>query len=106
MGVFMFVCKSTDGVWSAKQPNGDLEASDESSYGLQRKLVKDAVSRDSGVVIVSGPGTGSSVASGGCGAPTNTGDHVAAVEAPAAEEKKEEKEESDDDLGGFFDDLF
>ncbi|MCL7032299.1 hypothetical protein MKW94_008960 [Papaver nudicaule] len=94
MGVFIvFVCKSSDGVWSAKQYKG--------------KLVKEAVSRDSGEVrssfLLVNPS--SAVFDGGGGAPRSAGDLVA-VEAPAAEDKKEEKEESDDDLGGFFDDLF
>ncbi|MCL7038492.1 hypothetical protein MKW94_006467 [Papaver nudicaule] len=101
MGVFMFVCKSSDGLWSAKQYKGDIEESDESSFGLQRKLVKEAISRDSGEMTssflkVNPHSARFSVASGG--APKSTGG-LAAVEAPAAEEKKEEKEESDDDLG-------
>ncbi|KAJ0710224.1 putative 60S acidic ribosomal protein P3 [Helianthus annuus] len=39
MGVFTFVCKSSGGDWTAKQLNGDLEGSGDSTYALQRKLV-------------------------------------------------------------------
>lgn len=47
MGVFTFVCRSSGNKWSAKQLSGDLEASAESSYELQRKLVNEALSSDS-----------------------------------------------------------
>ena len=47
MGVFTFVCKSKGGEWTAKQHEGDLEASDSSTYDLQRKLVQTALSADS-----------------------------------------------------------
>ncbi|KAF2577531.1 hypothetical protein F2Q70_00007884 [Brassica cretica] len=40
MGVFTFVCKSKGGEWTAKQHEGDLEASASSTYDLQRKLVQ------------------------------------------------------------------
>ncbi|MCL7051020.1 hypothetical protein MKW94_027062, partial [Papaver nudicaule] len=41
MGVYTFECHSSDGIWSGKQYHGDLEASAESTYDLQRKLVKE-----------------------------------------------------------------
>ncbi|MFS7977665.1 hypothetical protein Hanom_Chr10g00906701 [Helianthus anomalus] len=47
MGVFTFVCKSSGGAWTAKQLNGDLEGSGDSTYALQRKLVNAALSSDS-----------------------------------------------------------
>ena len=46
MGVFTFVCKSSGGAWTAKQLNGDLEGSGDSTYALQRKLVNAALSAD------------------------------------------------------------
>ncbi|KAL8225375.1 hypothetical protein R6Q57_017932 [Mikania cordata] len=117
MGVFTFVCKSTDGEWTAKQLNGDLEGSGDCTYTLQRKLVNAALSCDSsgGVqssfsyvlpdsavfqVIIGGGGGGASFGGGGAAAASAPGGGAAAAaEAPAAEEKKEEKEESDDDMG-------
>ncbi|XP_026442933.1 60S acidic ribosomal protein P3-2-like [Papaver somniferum] len=122
MGVFTFVCKSKDGVWSAKQYNGDIEASADSTYDLERKLVKEVLSRDSSGAVQSyfslvSPtsgvfevkiGGGSFVASGGGAVAAAISGIAAASEAPAAEAKKEEKnEESDDEeIGGFFDDMF
>lgn len=47
MGVFTFVCKSSGGAWTAKQLNGDLEGSGESTYVLQRKLVQTVLATDS-----------------------------------------------------------
>ncbi|KAI3877246.1 hypothetical protein MKX03_016050, partial [Papaver bracteatum] len=47
MGVYTFQCHSCDGIWSGKQYCGDLEASAESTYDLQRKLVKQVKSYDS-----------------------------------------------------------
>ncbi|MFS7896677.1 hypothetical protein Hanom_Chr00s005422g01728971 [Helianthus anomalus] len=115
MGVFTFVCKSSGGAWTAKQLNGDLEGSGDSTYALQRKLVNAALSSDSsgGVqssfsyvlpnsavfqVIIGGGGGGASFGGGAAAASAPSGG-AAAAEAPAAEEKKEEKEESDDDMG-------
>ncbi|KZV49013.1 hypothetical protein F511_09609 [Dorcoceras hygrometricum] len=118
MGVFTFVCKESGSEWSAKQLNGELEASADCTFDLQRKLVQAALAVDSsgGVqssfsyvtpssavfqVIVGGGGGGG----GGGGAFTGGGAAAAAsgggaaAEAPPAEEKKEEKEESDDDMG-------
>ncbi|KAL0410302.1 UNVERIFIED_CONTAM: 60S acidic ribosomal protein P3-1 [Sesamum latifolium] len=108
MGVFTFVCKGSGAEWSAKQLNGDLEASADNTFDLQRKLVQAALSADSSGAVQSSFSyvTPSSAvfqvvvhsleevqllpaASGG----------GAAAEAPPAEEKKEEKEESDDDMG-------
>ncbi|MCL7032667.1 hypothetical protein MKW94_001176, partial [Papaver nudicaule] len=40
MGVYTFQCHRCDGIWRGKQYHGDLEASAESTYDLQRKLVK------------------------------------------------------------------
>ncbi|MCL7050978.1 hypothetical protein MKW94_022941 [Papaver nudicaule] len=115
MGVFTFVCKSSGGKWSAKQYSGDLEATADCTYDLERKLVQEALSRDSsgavsanfslitptsGVfqVVIGGASGGSFAPSSGGGAAASSGG-AAAAEAPAAEEKKEEKEESDDDMG-------
>nr|GEX19956.1 60S acidic ribosomal protein P3-like [Tanacetum cinerariifolium] len=114
MGVFTFVCKSSGGPWTAKQLNGDLEGSGDSTYALQRKLVNAALCADNsgGVqssfsyvlpdsavfqVIIGGGGGGASF--GGAAAASAPSGGAAAAEAPAAEEKKEEKEESDDDMG-------
>lgn len=47
MGVFTFVCKGSGDDWSAKQLNGDLEASATGTFELQRKLVQAALSADS-----------------------------------------------------------
>ncbi|KAI3900290.1 hypothetical protein MKW92_003220 [Papaver armeniacum] len=115
MGVFTFVCKSSGGKWSAKQYEGDVEAAADCSHDLERKLVQEALSRDSSgavqssfslitptsavfQVVIGGASAGSFVASSGGGAAASSGG-AAAAEAPAAEEKKEEKEESDDDMG-------
>ncbi|XP_022842788.1 60S acidic ribosomal protein P3-like isoform X2 [Olea europaea var. sylvestris] len=111
MGVFTFVCRSSDDEWTAKQLNGELESSAGSTFELQRKLVQAALSADSSsavqssfsyvtpssavfqVIIGGGVGGGAFIGGGGAAAAG------AAAEAPAAEEKKEEKEESDDDMG-------
>ncbi|KAK9905333.1 hypothetical protein M0R45_000268 [Rubus argutus] len=116
MGVFTFVLKSKGGEWSAKQYEGELEASAPSSYELQRKLVQAALSCDNsgGVqssyspvtpssavfqVIIGGGGGGGAFIGGGGAAAAPAGGAAAAAEAPPAEEKKEEKEESDEDMG-------
>ncbi|CAL8990549.1 unnamed protein product [Prunus brigantina] len=118
MGVFTFVLRTSGGEWSAKQHNGDLEASAASTFELQRKLVQTALSTDSsgGVqtsyspvtptsavfqVIVGGGGGGGGGGGAfiGGGAAAAPGGGAAAAEAPPVEEKKEEKEESDDDMG-------
>ncbi|XP_073290421.1 large ribosomal subunit protein P3z-like [Primulina huaijiensis] len=119
MGVFTFVCRESGTAWSAKQLNGELEASADCTFTLQRKLVQAALSADSsgGVQssfsyvtpssavfqVIIGGGGGAFVGGGGGGgggasAPAASGGGAAA-EAPPAEEKKEEKEESDDDMG-------
>lgn len=48
MGVFTFVCKESGSDWTAKQLNGDLEATADSTFALQRKLVQAAHAVDSG----------------------------------------------------------
>ncbi|KAG8373939.1 hypothetical protein BUALT_Bualt11G0077300 [Buddleja alternifolia] len=116
MGVFTFVCKGSGADWTAKQLNGDLEASASCTFDLQRKLVQAALSSDSSggiqssfsyvtpssavfqVIIGGGGGGGAFIGGGGGAAPAASGGGAAA-EAPPAEEKKEEKEESDDDMG-------
>ncbi|XP_073043419.1 LOW QUALITY PROTEIN: large ribosomal subunit protein P3z-like [Primulina eburnea] len=117
MGVFTFVCRESGAAWSAKQLNGELEASADCTFTLQRKLVQAALSADSsgGVqssfsyvtpssavfqVIIGGGGGAFVGGSGGASAlHASGGGAAAAAEAPPAEEKKEEKEESDDDMG-------
>lgn len=48
MGVYTFVCRSSDGEWTGKQhKEGDLEAYAASTYDLQRKLVQTVLSTDS-----------------------------------------------------------
>ncbi|KAK6139730.1 hypothetical protein DH2020_026523 [Rehmannia glutinosa] len=121
MGVFTFVCKGSGSQWSAKQLNGDLEASADGTFDLQRKLVQVALSADSsgGVQSSFSYVTPSSavfqyisdrsdcwwqcrwwgfIGGGAASAPAASGGG-AASEAPPVEEKKEEKEESDDDMG-------
>ncbi|XP_011094078.1 60S acidic ribosomal protein P3-like [Sesamum indicum] len=116
MGVFTFVCKGSGAEWSAKQLNGDLEASADSTFDLQRKLVQAALSADSSgavqssfsyvtpssavfqVIVGGAVGGGAFIGGGAAAAPAASGGGAAA-EAPPAEEKKEEKEESDDDMG-------
>lgn len=53
MGVFTFICKESGGDWSAKQYNGDLEASADSTFDIQRKLVQAALSADSSGAVQS-----------------------------------------------------
>lgn len=51
MGVYTFVCKKSGDEWTAKQYSGDLEASADCTFSLQRKLVQTALnSGDSGSV--------------------------------------------------------
>ncbi|KAM1087580.1 hypothetical protein EV1_013080 [Malus domestica] len=117
MGMFTFVLRTSGGEWSAKQQNGDLEASAPSTFELQRKLVQSALSSESSggvqtsyspvtptsavfqVIIGGGGGGGGAFIGGGAAAAAPGGCAAAAAEAPPAEEKKEEKEESDDDMG-------
>ena len=47
MGVFTFVCRSSDKEWTVKQMNDDLEESAASIYDLQRKCIQFALSIDS-----------------------------------------------------------
>ncbi|GFP90868.1 60S acidic ribosomal protein p3-2 [Phtheirospermum japonicum] len=111
MGVFTFVCRESGAGWSAKLLNGDLEASADGIYDLQRKLVQASVEADSSGAVQSSfsyvaPSSavfqvvvGGGVFAGGvaASAPDASGGGAAA-DAPAAEEKKEEeKEESDDE---------
>ncbi|TKY60228.1 60S acidic ribosomal protein P3 [Spatholobus suberectus] len=120
MGVFTFVLRNSGGEWTAKQHSGDIEASADSTFDLQRKLVQAALAVDSsgGVqssfsyvspssavfqVIVGGAvfvGGGGAVAAAPAGGAAPAGDA-----APAAEKKEEKvEEESDDDMGlGLFD---
>lgn len=117
MGVYTFVCRKSGGDWTGKQhKEGDLEASAESTYELQRKLVQTVLSTDSsgGVkssfsfvcpdsaifqVIVGGAAL---VGGGGVAAAAPAGAAAPAAEAAApAEEKKAEKEESEDEDMGF-----
>ncbi|KAI3443439.1 hypothetical protein Pfo_000104 [Paulownia fortunei] len=116
MGVFTFVCRGSGSEWSAKQLNGDLEASAGCTFDLQRKLVQAALSADSSgavqssfsyvtpssavfqVIVGGSVGGGAFIGGGAAAAPAASGGGAAA-EAPPAEEKKEEKEESDDDMG-------
>lgn len=118
MGVYTFVCKKSGNEWSAKQHSGDLEASAESTFDLQKRLVQTALSSgDSGAVqfnfsyitpssavsqVIIGGAVAASFAGGAAAASPAA---EAAAEAPK-EEKKEEKveEESDEDMGlGLFD---
>ncbi|GMN51994.1 hypothetical protein TIFTF001_021150 [Ficus carica] len=115
MGVFTFVCRNSGGEWTAKQYEGELEASAASTYELQRKLVQTALSHDScGAVqssfslvtpssavfqVIVGGSVGGGFVAGGGAAAAPAGGASAAAEATPAEEKKEEKEESDDDMG-------
>ncbi|CAI9766445.1 unnamed protein product [Fraxinus pennsylvanica] len=117
MGVFTFVCRSSDEEWTARQLNGELESTAGSTYELQRKLVQAALSADSSgavqssfsyvtpssavfqVIIGGAVGGGAFIGGGGAAAAAAPAGGGAAEAAPAAEEKKEEKEESDDDMG-------
>lgn len=47
MGVFTFVVRKSGSEWSAKQHSGDIEASADSTFDLQRKLVQAALAVDS-----------------------------------------------------------
>ncbi|XP_047333452.1 60S acidic ribosomal protein P3-like [Impatiens glandulifera] len=112
MGVFTFVCRTSGADWNAKQITGDLEASADSTFNLQRKLVQTVLSVDSsgGVqssfsfvspssaifqVIIGGGSVG-----GGAGAAA-AAPAAKAAEAPTTEEKKEVKEESDEEDFNF-----
>ncbi|XP_042026515.1 60S acidic ribosomal protein P3-like [Salvia splendens] len=120
MGVFTFVCRESGSDWSAKQLKGDLEASTDCTFDLQRKLVQAALSVDSGavqssfsyvtpksavfqVIFGGGGGGGAFVGGGGAAAAPSGG---AAAEAPAAAKEEEKDEESDEDGIGMslFDD--
>ncbi|XP_061365752.1 large ribosomal subunit protein P3-like [Gastrolobium bilobum] len=116
MGVFTFVLRSSGGEWTAKQFSGDIEASADSSFELQRKLVQAALAVDSfgsvqssystvspssavfqvivgGAVFVGG-GVGAAAAPAGGAAPA-----ADAAPAPEKKEEKVEEEEEDDDMG-------
>ncbi|CAN6841518.1 unnamed protein product [Brassica oleracea] len=116
MGVFTFVCKSKGGEWSAKQHEGDLEASASCTYDLQRKLVQTALSADSsgGVhqssfslvspasavfQVIIGGGSGGGFAAGGGAAAGGGGGGEAAAATKEEEKKKEESEEEEGDFG-------
>ncbi|VFQ62919.1 unnamed protein product [Cuscuta campestris] len=118
MGVFTFICRSSGGEWTAKQLKGDLGASADSTYELQRKLVQTALAEDGsgGVqssfsyvcpssavfqVIVGGASVAACVGGGAAAAPAGG---AAAAEAAPAEEKKEVIEDSEEEYGlGLFD---
>ncbi|KAF8102600.1 hypothetical protein N665_0198s0296 [Sinapis alba] len=115
MGVFTFVCKSKGGEWTAKQYEGDLEASASCTYDLQRKLVQAAFSADSsgGVQssfslvcptsavfqVIIGGGAGGGFAAGGGAAAGGGGGGEAAAATKEEEKKKEESEEEEGDFG-------
>ncbi|CAA7060304.1 unnamed protein product [Microthlaspi erraticum] len=118
MGVYTFVCKSGGGEWTAKQHEGDLEASASSTFELNRKLVQVAlsaggsggvqssfslISPTSGVcqVIIGGGGGGGFAAGGAASGGGGAGEAAA---APKEDEKK--KEESEEEEGDFGFDLF
>ena len=120
MGVFTFVVRKSGSEWSAKQHSGDIEASADSTYDLQRKLVQAALAVDSsgGVQSSFSPVSPTSAVfqvivggavfvggGGGAVAAAPAGGAAAADAAPAAEKKEEKvEEESDDDMGlGLFD---
>ncbi|KNA09804.1 hypothetical protein SOVF_150260 [Spinacia oleracea] len=116
MGVYTFVCKKSGAEWSAKQHSGDLEASADCPFTLQRKLVQSALnSGDSGAIqssfnyitpssavsqVIIGGAVAASIVGGGAGAAAAPSGGAAAAEAPK-EEKKPEKEESEDEDMGF-----
>nr|AFK33419.1 unknown [Lotus japonicus] len=120
MGVFTFVLRNSGGDWFAKQHSGGIEASADSTFALQRKLIQAALAVDSsgGVQSSYSPVSPTSavfqVIVGGAAVVARVGGAAAAggaapaEAAPAAEKKKEEKvEESDEeDYGGLslFDD--
>lgn len=114
MGVFSFVLNKSGAEWSAKQYSGDIEASGDSTFDIQRKLVKavlavdssggvqssySPVSPSSGVFVVI---VGGAVFVGGGAAAAAPAGGAAPADAAPAEAKKEEKveeEEEDDDMG-------
>ncbi|KFK27281.1 hypothetical protein AALP_AA8G361800 [Arabis alpina] len=115
MGVFTFVCRSKGGEWTAKQHEGDLEASASSTFELNRKLVQTALSADnsggvqssftlvtptSGVCqVIIGGGSGGGFAAGGGAAAGGGGGGEAAAATKEEEKKKEESEEEEGDFG-------
>ncbi|CAA0821480.1 60S acidic ribosomal protein P3-1 [Striga hermonthica] len=118
MGVFTFVCRETGGAWSAKQLNGDLHASADKRFDLERKLVHAAlavgssgavqssfsyVTPSSGViqVIVGGASVGGGVAASTPAA--SSGDAVAETEDKNKEKEKDEESGEED---GFIFNLF
>ncbi|GER47296.1 60S acidic ribosomal protein P3 [Striga asiatica] len=104
MGVFTFVCRETDGAWSAKQLNGDLHASADERFDLERKLVHAVGS--SGAVqssfsyVTPSSGVFQVIVGGAAFTPeASSGDVVAEKEDKDKEkEKDEEIEEEEDDL--------
>ena len=115
MGVFTFVLRKSDGEWTAKQYSGDIEASANSTFEIQRKLVNAALAVDSSGGVQSSyspisPTTavfqvivgGAAIVGGGAAAAAPAGGAAPAGEAAPAASKKEEKveeEEEDDDMG-------
>ncbi|KEH20766.1 hypothetical protein MtrunA17_Chr8g0381531 [Medicago truncatula] len=114
MGVFTFVLNKTGAEWTAKQYSGDIEASAESTFEIQRKLVQAALAVDSngGVQSSYSPISPSSgvfqvvvggavFVGGGAAAAAPAGGAAPADDAPAAAKKEEkvEEEEEDDDMG-------
>ncbi|KAL6560128.1 hypothetical protein OROHE_006366 [Orobanche hederae] len=119
MGVSTFICRESGGDWSAKQHNGDLEASAKGTYDLQRKLVQAALAADSSGAVQSSfsyvtpssavfqvivGGGGAFMGGGAAVSASDASGGGAAAEAPPAEEKKEVEEEEDDDIA--LDSLF
>ncbi|EOA15654.1 hypothetical protein CARUB_v10006043mg [Capsella rubella] len=120
MGVFTFVCRHGGGSWTAKQHEGDLEASASSTYELVRKLVQTALSADSpgGVQssfslvsptsavcqVIVGGAVGGGFSAGGAASGGGGGGAGDSAAAPKEDEKK--KEESEEEEGDFGFDLF
>ncbi|KAK6136289.1 hypothetical protein DH2020_029953 [Rehmannia glutinosa] len=92
MGVFTLVCRGSGNDWTAKQLNGELEASTSCTFELQRKLVQAAISADSSggvqysfsyvtpssgfffqVIIGGGGGGGAFIGGDGAAAPAASG---------------------------------
>ncbi|XP_027367039.1 60S acidic ribosomal protein P3-like [Abrus precatorius] len=115
MGVFTFVLRKSGSEWSAKQFSGDIEASADSTFDLQRKLVHAALAVDSSGAVQSSfsvvdpssavfqvvVGGAVFVGGGAVAAAAPAGVAASAGEAAPAEKKEEkvEEEEEDEDLG-------
>ncbi|KAK7359030.1 hypothetical protein VNO77_00974 [Canavalia gladiata] len=111
MGVFTFILRKSGGEWTGKQFSGDIEASADCTFDLQRKLVQSALAVDSSGAVQSSFSTVSPssavfqvivggavfVGGGAVAAAAPAGGASAGGEAAPAAEKKEEKEEEEDD---------